>query len=63
MEYKVGSLPPEGYIAWDEWAKAQEAGGLKQTQCPKCELWLFPQEMKVHHCTQPMYAGKKRKRG
>lgn len=29
---------------WHEWAKAQAKAGLKQSQCPVCHLWKFPQE-------------------
>jgi uncharacterized OB-fold protein len=46
--YEVGSLPPSGYIAWDEWASAQIKGGLKQSQCSECGLWFFPQEAINH---------------
>lgn len=48
--YEVGSMPPNGYIAWDEWASVQIRGGLKQSQCTYCKLWLFPQEFKSHEC-------------
>jgi hypothetical protein len=41
----VGSQPPQGYIAWHEWADAQHKGGLRQKQCGVCGLWRFPQEM------------------
>lgn len=44
----VGSLPPDGYIAKSEWAEAQIKGGLKQSQCPVCKLWFFPQEAINH---------------
>ena len=44
----VGSMPPDGYIAWHEWAEAQGRGGLKQSQCGECGLWLFPQEAINH---------------
>jgi len=50
MTYKVGSMPPSGYIAWHEWAEAQIKGGLKQLQCAGCGLWLFQQEAKIHIC-------------
>lgn len=43
---------PTGYIAWHEWAEAQRKAGKKQTQCPKCKLWLFPQEKRVHQCAE-----------
>lgn len=44
----VGSMPPDGYIAWHEWAEAQGKGGLKQSQCGECDLWFFPQEAINH---------------
>lgn len=25
-------------------------GGLNQSQCPNCLLWMFPQEMEIHVC-------------
>lgn len=46
--YRVGSQPPEGYVAWHEWAAAQAKGGLRQKQCPTCGLWRFPQEKCDH---------------
>lgn len=46
--YQPGDPPPEGYIAWHEWAEAQRRGGLKQSQCGQCGLWRFPQEMTEH---------------
>ena len=48
--YKVGSMPPKGYLQWHEWAEIQGKGGLKQAICPKCLRWLFPQEVKTHGC-------------
>lgn len=46
----VGSLPPSGYLDWHEWAEIQYKGGLRQSACPSCGRWLFPQERKVHEC-------------
>lgn len=43
--YKPGDLPPEGYLAWHEWAKVQHKAGIKQVPCGKCGLWVTPQEM------------------
>jgi uncharacterized OB-fold protein len=43
-EYKPGDPPPAGYLQWHEWAKAQEAGGLRQQRCKVCGLWRYPQE-------------------
>jgi hypothetical protein len=48
--FKVGSMPPKGYVAWHEWADVQAKGGLKQSQCDKCLMWLFPQEIEAHEC-------------
>lgn len=42
--------PPDGYVAWHAWAKAQGAHGLKQTRCRTCGRYLFPQEKKAHRC-------------
>jgi len=45
-DYDVGSQPPEGYLAWHEWAEVQsKKGKLKQCECGKCGLWKFPQEL------------------
>lgn len=34
-----------GYIQWHEWAEKQTKKGIKQTQCPQCHLWFFPEEL------------------
>jgi chemotaxis protein histidine kinase CheA len=44
--------PPEGYLAWHEWARYQHRAGLRQRRCPVCCLWKFPQE-KCNHTTRP----------
>jgi len=46
-EYKVGDPRPEtdSYFDINEWAETQIRGGLKETQCPSCNRWKFPQEM------------------
>jgi uncharacterized OB-fold protein len=51
-EYKVGDPCPKGYIQWHEWAKVQHRGGLRQAKCPKCGLWLFPQQREGHKCKE-----------
>lgn len=43
--YKPGDLPPEGYLAWHEWAEVQRKAGIKQVQCGRCALWRTPQEL------------------
>ena len=43
--YKPGDLPPEGYLAWHEWAEVQRKAGIKQVPCGKCGLWRTPQEL------------------
>jgi hypothetical protein len=43
--YKPGDLPPEGYLAWHEWAGGQRKAGIKQVQCGRCGLWKTPQEL------------------
>ena len=48
-EWEVGDLPPEGYLAWHEWARAQYKGGLRQQRYP-CGHWQFPQERPHHKC-------------
>jgi ribosomal protein S27AE len=44
-DFKPGDLPPEGYLAWHEWAEVQRKAGIKQVQCGKCGLWRTPQEL------------------
>ncbi len=40
----VGTQAPQGYMQKYEWAALQLAAGLRQSQCPRCLLWKFPQE-------------------
>ena len=44
-EYKPGDQPPEGYLAWCEWAEVQRKAGVKQKKCVVCGLWRTPQEL------------------
>lgn len=44
-EYKPGDQPPDGYLAWHEWAEVQRKAGIKQSQCGKCGKWKTPQEL------------------
>mgnify|MGYP001570905252 CR=1 FL=1 len=44
-EYKPGDLPPEGYLAWHEWAEVQRKAGIKQVECGRCGRWKTPQEL------------------
>lgn len=50
-EYKPGDLPPEGYLAWHEWAEVQRKAGIRQRQCPGCGLWRTPQELSTREIT------------
>jgi len=43
-----GCQPPAGYVDWSEWAEAQDAHGLLQTQCRHCKRYFFPQEADRH---------------
>jgi hypothetical protein len=43
--FKPGDPPPDGYLAWHEWAEAQRKAGIKQVQCGRCGLWKTPQEL------------------
>jgi hypothetical protein len=43
--YKPGDLPPEGYLAWHEWAEVQRKAGIKQVECGRCGKWKTPQEL------------------
>lgn len=40
--HKTRELP---YVAWHEWAEDMNSKGIRQTQCPVCKLWLFPEEL------------------
>lgn len=46
--FLVGDPSPQGYSEWHEWAEIQYKGGLRQTLCPVCARWFFPQEK--HNC-------------
>ena len=43
--YKPGDLPPEGYLAWHEWAEVQRKAGIKQVPCGRCGRWQTPREL------------------
>jgi hypothetical protein len=43
--YNHGDPPPDGYLAWHEWAAVQHKAGLRQRQCCRCGLWNYPQEL------------------
>lgn len=40
--HKLINVP---YLQMDDWHANQKAKGLKQTQCPDCKLWLYPEEL------------------
>lgn len=44
-DYKPGDQPPEGYLAWNEWADVQHKAGIKQVGCGRCGRWKTPQEL------------------
>ena len=44
-EFKAGDPAPSGYLESHEWARAQHKAGIRQRQCPKCNLWRYPQEL------------------
>lgn len=46
--FKPGDQPPDGYIAWHEWAKVQSNAGYRQRRCSECGKWRFPQEQCEH---------------
>lgn len=43
--FKPGDLPPDGYLAWHEWADVQRKAGIRQVECGVCGLWRTPQEL------------------
>jgi len=45
QEYKPGDMPPDGYLAWTEWAEVQRKAGIEQVMCGRCLLWKTPQEL------------------
>ena len=36
---------PSEYFQWHAWAERRILDGDEQEMCPKCHLWLFPEEM------------------
>lgn len=44
-DFKPGDQPPEGYLAWHEWAEVQRKAGIKQVECGRCGRWKTPQEL------------------
>lgn len=46
--YRPGTLPPQGYLQWHEWAAVQANAGLVQMRCKKCKKYFFPQEYENH---------------
>lgn len=42
--FKVGDMPPAGYLDREEWWHVQKKGGLKQVKCG-CGKWRYPQEL------------------
>jgi hypothetical protein len=50
--FKPGDQPPQGYVAWHEWAAVQHRAGMRQRQCQKCGLWRYPQEVCDHGAKQ-----------
>ena len=43
--YKPGDAEPEGYLAWHEWADVQRKAGLEQSECGRCKIFKFPQQL------------------
>lgn len=44
-DFKPGDPAPSGYLDWHAWADVQAKAGLRQTQCPDCSRWRFPQQL------------------
>jgi len=44
-DFKPGDLPPDGYLAWHEWAEVQYKAGIRQQACGRCGNWKTPQEL------------------
>jgi hypothetical protein len=47
--YRGGDPAPTGDLEWHEWARAQLRAGLRQSKCPKCGRYKFPQELSGEH--------------
>ena len=45
-DYKVGDQPPwpDNFWDWMDWAEVQHKGKLRQTECPRCLKFRYPQE-------------------
>jgi hypothetical protein len=43
--YEPGEPPPEGYMAWQDWAHDQYQAGLRQSLSQRCRRYKFPQEL------------------
>ena len=43
--HKPGDQPPQGYLAWHEWADVQHKAGLRQVECGRCGKWCYPQQL------------------
>jgi len=57
--YKPGDLPPEGYLAWQEWAEVQRNAGIKLVVCPTCGLYRTPQELSTREIRWTVYDRRK----
>jgi len=44
-DYAPGDQAPHEYLAWHEWAAAQDKAGIRQIACGSCGLWNYQQEM------------------
>ncbi len=49
--FKPGDQPPDGYLAWHEWARVQARAGLRSTR-RACGYYHFPQERCAHEKTK-----------
>ena len=43
--FKPGDPEPSSYLDWHAWAEVQHKAGLRQSQCSRCCLWRYPQQM------------------
>lgn len=58
-DFKPGDLPPDGYLAWHEWAEVQHKAGLRQKQCGRCGKFKYPQELSAFIDRVAVRRGKK----
>lgn len=60
-DYKPGDPEPAGYLDWHAWAEVQHKAGLRQSQCGRCLLWRYPQQMSTREVAIEARTGRGRR--